>query len=1056
MAKRLSAAIGWCGCAALLLLALRADGEERLVLPGVARANGVGESRFVSTVWLHNPSDTELAIDLALVAATGPAGAARLVLGPRETRRVEDPVGSLFGLDAAAGTLATRGDRPFLLRGVTANTADPHGTYGLALTALGEAQALRPGETGIAPWLSHTATTAAGFRTNVALTLLTPGAEALVTIVDDSGLVRGEELVAAESPIFWQRSVTQLASDPEIPLGRVEVRVLRGWAVAYTAVVDNVTGDGVLALARRLETPVGPPFTLVVDGAARTHGENGTLWRTDLRLVNPGLSVVEATIEGVGGSGARATRFVPPRSVLEVADVLGALGRPEGSAGAVRLTTPERLSALASTRNVDPSGRPGTFSASQEPVPAEELAGPGRLLAFTGLAADSGSSGFRTNVAFLGGPAGSRARLILRAPSGTRLAEGTLVLGASAWAQRSVSGWFDGATVPRDATLEVTVESGSLDSYASVIDNGTGDPVILAPSAVASVGCPPSATAPRLTATAERTVAGSPVTLRLDAPGRGEGRVVPGDEPLGPGGSVGVVPSVTTTYRWLPPAACSEDESDPVTVEVLAPPGAVLTENGAVSGVASDGSTAYRGLPYAASPSGQLRWRPPAPPAPWGGVRAAGSFGAICPQLDADGKAAGAEDCLTLNVWTPTVPPATPLPVLFFIHGGGNVQGAGSFGYYDGRVFAEKERAVVVTVNYRLSAFGWLAQPFLSAETRRGVSGNYGTVDQLAALRWVRRNITAFGGDPSRVTIFGESAGGVNVCALVASPLAKGLFAGAVVESGGCRQRPLADFVAFGETIAGKAGCGAAADSAACLRALPFETILLAVPPAVSVATSTGQLWGPAVDGFVLRNSPDLVMERGEHNRVPFVVGANADETGQAVPPISTEAEYRALVTAQLGLLAPLVLARYPASAFPSPRKAYVAVTSDSRFICPSRQYARAAARGGSPAFRYFFSYPANRFFGAVHGTEIPFVFGSFDAIGGFTPNATEEALSESMNAAWARFAATGDPNGAGLPAWPPYDAAKDSTLVWDAPAEGVDGIRTSACDFWDSLTPPR
>jgi hypothetical protein len=125
MAKRLSAAIGWCGCAALLLLALRADGEERLVLPGVARANGVGESRFVSTVWLHNPSDTELAIDLALVAATGPAGAARLVLGPRETRRVEDPVGSLFGLDAAAGTLATRGDRPFLLRGVTANTADP-------------------------------------------------------------------------------------------------------------------------------------------------------------------------------------------------------------------------------------------------------------------------------------------------------------------------------------------------------------------------------------------------------------------------------------------------------------------------------------------------------------------------------------------------------------------------------------------------------------------------------------------------------------------------------------------------------------------------------------------------------------------------------------------------------------------------------------------------------------------------------------------------------------------------------------------------------------------
>ncbi len=199
-------------------------------------------------------------------------------------------------------------------------------------------------------------------------------------------------------------------------------------------------------------------------------------------------------------------------------------------------------------------------------------------------------------------------------------------------------------------------------------------------------------------------------------------------------------------------------------------------------------------------------------------------------------------------------------------------------------------------------------------------------------------------------------------------------------------------------------------------------------------------------------DSPEVVIGRGEHNKVPFVIGANADETGSAAPPVSSEAEYRALVTAQVGALAPLVLARYPASAYATPRKAYVAVTTDARFVCPSRRFARAAAKGGSPVFRYFFSYPANRLFGAVHGIEIPFVFGTFDAIPGYTPGATERALSESMNAAWARFAATGDPSVPGGAIWPAYDPALDRTFVWDVPPASVDGIRSEACDFWDSL----
>jgi para-nitrobenzyl esterase len=477
-----------------------------------------------------------------------------------------------------------------------------------------------------------------------------------------------------------------------------------------------------------------------------------------------------------------------------------------------------------------------------------------------------------------------------------------------------------------------------------------------------------------------------------------------------------------------------------------------MTEGGAVEGAASGGSTAFRGIPFAASTAGALRWRPPAPPARWAAARRAEAFGPICPQLDDGGAPIGSEDCLSLNVWAPAVPPTAPLPVLFFVHGGGNAAGAASYPYYDGTRFAEAGRAVVVTANYRLSSFGWLAQPFLSAESRRGVSGNYGVHDLVAALRWVRRNISAFGGDPARVTIFGESAGGVNVCTLVASPLGRGLFAGALAESGGCRQPLLDDVATFGNEVTAKAGCAGATDPAACLRALPAESVLLAVPPVVTVSSPSGQLWGPAVDGFVLRDTPEATIGRGEHNRVPFAVGANADETAGSVPAISTEAEYRLAVSTQFGALAPLVLARYPPSAFPTPRKAFVAVTTDARFVCPSRRFARAAAKGGSPVFRYFFSYPASRVYGAVHGVELPFVFGSLSAVPGYTPDATARALSEAMNGAWARFAAAGDPNGPGLPYWPAYDPIPDRTLVWDAPASVAEGIRTAACDFWDAL----
>ncbi|MEO8587553.1 MAG: hypothetical protein ABI584_15410, partial [Acidobacteriota bacterium] len=417
------------------LLALHARAEERLVLPGLASTAGIAGTRFVSTVWITNPSDAEISADLGLVTPAGPSSATpRVTIGPRATLRLDDVVASLFSSAPGAGTLTVRSASPLVVRGVTANVADPRGTFGLALTASRAGDALRAGETGVAAWLAHTAAAGTLSRTNVAVTLLEAGSEALVTLVDDSGLVRGEARVAGDAPLFWQRSVSEIAADPEIPLGRVEVTVLRGSAVGYAAVVDNVTGDGILAPVRRTENPAGPPFSLLADGAARTPGANGTLWRTALRLVNQGVAPVEAALESAGmGTVVRATRVVPPRGILEVDDVLGALGLPEGSAGAVRVTSGSRLAALAATRNVDPAGRAGTFAAAQEPVPAGALSGPGRTLVLAGLAHAAGSTGFRTNLAILAGDAGARATLRLRSSAGAVLAEGSADVAPGAW-----------------------------------------------------------------------------------------------------------------------------------------------------------------------------------------------------------------------------------------------------------------------------------------------------------------------------------------------------------------------------------------------------------------------------------------------------------------------------------------------------------------------------------------------------------------------------------------------------------------------------------------------
>ena len=765
-------------------------------------------------------------------------------------------------------------DRPFLLRGVTANVADPRGTYGLALTALREAEALRPGETGIAPWLTHTAAAGTGFRTNVAVALLEPGTEALVTIVDDTG--SRERRGAPRGGGAALLAAVGRPSSPPTPRSRSagsRCASSRGSAVAYAAVVDNVTGDGLLALARRVETPAALPTPLLLPGAARVPGANGTLWRTGLRLVNPGLVPVEVTLEVLGGGG-RASRASSRRAASSRRPTSSARSDiPEGSAGAVRVTAPERLSVLAATRNVDPSGRPGPSPPRRSRPPEDALAGPGRVLVVhrplgrlrhVGLPDERRVRRRSRRSARAGSSCGP--------PSGERLAEAGLEAGPSSWTQRSLSDWLGGAAVPRDATLEVTVESGSLDAYASVIDNGTGDPVILAPAFLPSASCPPAGPAPLLSASSS---AGRGRDARRAAPrgpgardrARRSGRPAarPGREPLRRPRGHHDVP-LDSLVRLLRGSLRSRHGRGRRSGR-RGPDGERAPSRGSPAAAAR--RTA--GFPFAASADG---------PASLAAARASGAVERGAAREPRSGRSARSSTkpgtsrarrtASSLNVWTPATPPASPLPVLFFIHGGGNVAGAGSYAYYDGTTFAEKGRAVVVTVNYRLSSFGWLAQPFLSAETRRGVSGNYGTFDQLAALRWVKRNIAAFGGDPSRVTIFGESAGGVNVCTLVASPLAQGpLRAGPRPERRLHAEAPRRVRRVREHADRRRRAAASAADPAACLRALPFEALLRAVPPVVSVASSSGQLWGPAVDGFVLRDSPEVVIGKGRAQQGP-------------------------------------------------------------------------------------------------------------------------------------------------------------------------------------------
>lgn len=487
----------------------------------------------------------------------------------------------------------------------------------------------------------------------------------------------------------------------------------------------------------------------------------------------------------------------------------------------------------------------------------------------------------------------------------------------------------------------------------------------------------------------------------------------------------------------------------------------VTTEQGPIRGEVLGATVAFRGVAYAAPPVGPLRWSPPQPAATHTDVLDATEFGSSCAQLGVGGALVGGEDCLTLNVWAPGDERSAPYPVMLFIHGGGNVTGASSDLLYNGRSLSEAGPVVVVTINYRLGPLGFLAHPLLTAEdTEHQSSGNYGLLDQLAALEWVQRNIEAFGGDPANVTIFGESAGGRDVLNLVASPLGAGLFHKAIVESGAplLLPTPLHDSdgevesaEAFGERLATALGC----PDGACLREATPDELLRAIPPDETLFNFQSYVYGPNVDGYVLPASIASVLAAGEQNDVPLMIGTNKNEAQFFITTIAlaTEQQYEAAVEARFGENAPAVLARYPVSDYGSPRAAFEALVTDLIFLTPARTASRLVAPAQPKTYVYQFTHAIKAFenFGAFHGLELPFVFANFERFP-VPPTKKDRKLSRRMQGYWTNFAATGDPNGRGLPTWPAYTNEGDTSVALDSKIKPQVGYRKDYCDFWTAL----
>jgi para-nitrobenzyl esterase len=469
----------------------------------------------------------------------------------------------------------------------------------------------------------------------------------------------------------------------------------------------------------------------------------------------------------------------------------------------------------------------------------------------------------------------------------------------------------------------------------------------------------------------------------------------------------------------------------------------VKTQAGVVEGTTSaDGRVrVFKGIPFAAPPVGEGRWKAPAPAASWTGVKKTVAFGARCGQgrifSDMIFRDEMSEDCLYLNVWTPAAKAGEKLPVMFWIHGGGFQAGSASEPRQDGDQLARKG-VVVVSANHRLGVFGFLAHPELTKESGRNASGNYGLLDQVAALQWVHDNIAAFGGDPGNVTIFGESAGSFAVSALVVSPLTKGLVHRAIGESGAffaLGGGPLSTrALASAEEQGSKFGAGLGAADLAALRAKTTDEVLQ--------AALKGQWFAPIIDGYVLPKTAAEIYAAGEQHHVPLLAGWNADEIRSSVtlaPVKPTAASFAEQTRKRFGPAADAILKAYAATTDAEAIESAAALANDTFIGYATWKWIQVhAASSKVPTYRYSFDrkipippdtkvngvVATSADIGARHAGEIEYVFGQLDSIANVTWPKEDRTLSDQMMSYWANFARTGDPNGKGLPTWPAYNAA--------------------------------
>ena len=520
----------------------------------------------------------------------------------------------------------------------------------------------------------------------------------------------------------------------------------------------------------------------------------------------------------------------------------------------------------------------------------------------------------------------------------------------------------------------------------------------------------------------------------------------PQASPLSPGSSVRVVLSVIFSVAGVSPLMAAMN-------------GPVRTESGLVSGVPGrDPSiTVYNGVPYAAPPMGDLRWRAPQPPIPWQGVRKADTFGSACPQTRPRPGEAISEDCLFLNIWTGAPSASERRPVMVWFHGGRFIFGSGAEPRFDGEGLARKG-VVVVTMNYRLGVFGFLATPELSRESGHNASGNWGLLDQIACLQWVRKNIGEFGGDPDRVTIFGQSAGGGSVLLLGSSPLAKGLYQRAICESGArfpndpdlrylsVSWRPLETAEAAGTRYAEAHGARSLEE----LRGLSWDQ--LKDQNNVNDESVGGNrpppLFRPAVDGWVIPFNYSQTYARGLQNDVPIV---NGHEIGSPPRPVTLEA-YLNAAREKYGAMADEFLRLYPASsdeeATQATRAAQVDSTRVSSYLWAAEW--KKAARNEVYIFSWTHAPPGpdRETRGAHHESEIDYVFNSLSATDKPWEDEDRE-IADIMSSYWANFAAAGNPNGKGLPLWPAFDPGSLQTMELGGKFEPIPVADSATVDFF-------